>query len=129
MIIGIGTDIVQIPRIARLLKLYGQLFINKILSTCEIQQLTSVNKELYSHYLAKRFAAKEAIAKAFGHGIGYGLNLKDISILNDNLGKPFVKISSPLAPDTFNNLEVYISLSDDYPIAIAFALVSTKLSI
>ncbi|WP_341764659.1 holo-ACP synthase [Candidatus Tisiphia endosymbiont of Beris chalybata] len=126
MIVGIGTDIVQIPRIARLLKLYDQLFIKKILSSCEIQQLTSIDKELYSNYIAKRFAAKEAVSKAFGSGIGRGINFTDISVLNDELGKPFVKISSLTDSDPLNNFQIYISLADDYPVAIAFVLISTN---
>lgn len=120
MIIGVGTDIVQIPRIERLLNLYQQRFIKKILSQSEIQKLTSLNKELHSNFLAKRFAAKEAFSKAIGSGIGRGLSFKDISILNDDLGRPFVEISS----NKFNHLLIHLSISDDYPIAMAFVVIS-----
>lgn len=82
MLVGIGTDIVQIPRIEKILHLYPELFSKRILALKELRQL------------AKRFAAKEAVSKAFGVGIGQGINFKDIIILNDDLGKPLVNINS-----------------------------------
>ncbi len=124
MITGIGTDIVQIPRIERLLTLYGQHFINKILSKEEIQKLAGLNSKLYSNFLAKRFAAKEALGKAFGVGIGSSFTFQDIAVLNDIAGKPFVKISPANNPQKFQQFQINLSLSDDYPVAIAFVVVS-----
>ncbi|XVN43013.1 MAG: holo-ACP synthase [Candidatus Rickettsia vulgarisii] len=124
MIIGVGTDIVQIPRIERLLNLYQQRFIERILSQSEIQKLTSLNKELYGNFLAKRFAAKEAISKALGSGIGRDLSFKDISILNDELGKPFVEVSLDKSHERFKQLQVHLSISDDYPMAVAFVIIT-----
>lgn len=120
MIIGIGTDVVQIPRIERLLNLYQQRFIERILSPSEIQKLNISNKESFGNFLAKRFAAKEAFSKAIGSGIGRGLSFKDISVLNDDLGRPFIEISS----NKFNHLLIHLSISDDYPIAMAFVVIS-----
>lgn len=124
MIVGIGTDIVQIPRIERLLKLYGQHFINKILAQEEIQKLAFLHNKLYSNFLAKRFAAKEAVGKAFGIGIGDDFSFKDIAVLNDDLGKPFVKISPRGNPHKFQQFQIHLSISDDYPVAIAFVVIS-----
>lgn len=126
MIIGVGTDIVQIPRIERILKLYDQRFVNIILSKTEIQKLTSLSKDQYGCFLAKRFAAKEAVSKALGIGIGRGLRFKDISVLNDALGKPFVQICYPENPNKFGQVKIHLSISDDYPISVAFAVITSK---
>lgn len=133
MIIGIGTDIVQIPRIERILSLYGQRFIDRILSKKEIQKLTSLSKDRYGYFLAKRFAAKEAVSKALGVGIGRNLRFKDISVLNDDLGKPFVWICCPEKPNKFGQnlghnlgqIKIHLSISDDYPTSVAFAIVTS----
>ena len=122
MITGIGTDIVQIPRIERLLDLYGLDFIKKILSEREIQQLVKLNKDKHGCFVAKRFAAKEAVSKALGTGIGRDLKFTDISVMNDDLGKPFIQIFSTKNLDKFKQIKIHISISDDYPIAVAFAI-------
>ncbi|WP_341761360.1 holo-ACP synthase [Candidatus Tisiphia endosymbiont of Thecophora atra] len=126
MIIGVGTDIVQIPRIERILNLYGQRFINIILSKTEIQKLTSLSKDQHGCFLAKRFAAKEAVSKALGVGIGRGLRFKDISVLNDALGKPLAQICHPENPNKFGQIKIHLSISDDYPISVAFAVITSK---
>ncbi|MCC8399374.1 MAG: holo-ACP synthase [Rickettsia endosymbiont of Culicoides impunctatus] len=129
MIIGIGTDIVQIPRIERILNLYGQRFIDRILSKEEVQKLTSLSKDRYGCFLAKRFAAKEAVSKALGVGIGRNLRFKDISVLNDDLGKPFVWICHPENPNkfeqNFGQIKIHLSISDDYPTSVAFAVITS----
>ena len=125
MIIGIGTDIVQIPRIEKILKLYPKHFAKKILAEKELQKFALLDEENHAAFLAKRFAAKEAVSKAFGVGIGQGINLKDIAILNDELGKPIVEIDSSYTKKLpFFNIN--LSLSDDYPICIAFVVVEKK---
>ncbi|WP_425363387.1 holo-ACP synthase [Candidatus Tisiphia endosymbiont of Hybos culiciformis] len=125
MIIGIGTDIVQIPRIERVLNLYGQRFIDRILSKKEMQKLTSLSKDQYGCFLAKRFAAKEAVSKALGVGIGRNLRFKDISVLNDDLGKPFVSIDHPESLEKFRQIKIHLSISDDYPTSVAFAITTS----
>lgn len=115
MILGIGTDIVQIPRIERIFKQYGLQFVNKILNLGEQK---SNSHRISSSFLAKRFAAKEAVAKAFGQGIGKPLRFKDISIINNALGKPEVQVIGQK-----NNEVIELSLSDDYPVAIAFVVI------
>jgi holo-[acyl-carrier protein] synthase len=120
MIIGIGTDIVQIPRIEKLLTKFNNNFVERILFGTELDQynaLANINK---ASFIAKRFAAKEAIAKAFGTGIGFQLRFHDIIISNDSLGKPSANIISDIAIGK----NISISISDDYPIAIAFVVIS-----
>jgi holo-[acyl-carrier protein] synthase len=121
MIIGIGTDVVQIPRIERLLRLYEERFVRRLLSEVEIHKMSLLGKSQYSNFLAKRFAAKEAVSKALGTGIGPFLAFQDISILNDSLGKPFVSI----CPTKYQQLNIHLSISDDYPVSIAFAVITT----
>ena len=90
-IFGIGTDIVNIKRIDKILKKKNSNFKNRIFSRGEI--IYCDNKKNPSSYYAKRFAAKEAFTKALGTGISKGINLKNIEIFNDTLGKPKVKLS------------------------------------
>lgn len=125
MILGIGSDIVQIPRIERLEEKFGRKFLERILSEKEL--------EVFDHnhcraFVARRFAGKEAVAKALGLGIGRPLKFNDISITNDNLGKPQVQINWSSYQELISwgdkKLQFDITLSDDYPLAIAFAVVS-----
>jgi holo-[acyl-carrier protein] synthase len=123
MIKGIGTDIVQISRFEKLLSQFDpdkmQNFIKKILSPSEIEQYLQLKSEIYPQFIAKRFAAKEAVAKALGTGIGI-YAFKDIEIYNDDLGKPHVRINHPQAIDSE---KIHLSISDDYPAAIAFVVI------
>ena len=123
MIIGIGTDIVQIGRIEAILGKYGNFFKTRILNDRELEQLQLLPLNKHASFMTKRFAAKESISKALGVGIGEGLQFKDIAILNNELGQPYVQITS-IKWDNFKQYQINVSLSDDYPIAIAFAVIS-----
>lgn len=125
MLIGIGTDVVQIPRIEKILNLYPELFAKRILTPKELIRFVSLEKKSHAAFLAKRFAAKEAVSKAFSVGIGQGINLKDITILNDDLGKPIVEVNSNYTKKKFP-FNIHLSLSDDYPVCVAFAVVENK---
>lgn len=109
MIKGIGTDIVEISRIQ---KMDLEKFATKILTKSE----TINHQPLTSNYLAKRFAAKEAIAKAYGTGIGSALSFQDIEISNDENGKPLAKIKR-------QNLKIHLSIADEKTHAVAFAII------
>lgn len=122
-IIGIGTDIVQIPRIEKMLNRFGNKFLLKILHPKEYQKIKTIHPDLQSNYVARRFAAKEAISKAIGTGIALGLRFKDIAIINDDLGKPIVYFEEGLITK-IGIYQIDVSLSDDYPIAIAFVVIS-----
>lgn len=125
MIIGIGTDIVQIKRIEKIFAKYGDSFKARILSNSEIEKYDSLESHNHSRFLAKRFAAKEAISKAFGTGICGRLAFKDIIISNDEMGKPVAQIApDKLAHFGDKNLQIDLSIADDYPIAIAFSVIS-----
>ena len=112
---GIGVDIVQIPRIEKIFKEYGVVFAKKILGIHELKKFLMLANHHKSNFLAKRFAAKEAISKALGEGIGR-YSFRDIEILNLKNGKPIVNIKQN------SSAKIDISISDDYPTAIAFAI-------
>ncbi len=86
MIYGIGTDIVSLKRIIRLNKKFGQAFAGRILTPEELLEFPQAGKPV--NYLAKRFAAKEAFAKAVGTGIRGAVSFCNIGIGHDALGKP-----------------------------------------
>jgi len=120
MIHGIGTDIVHIQRIADNLSRYGDRFAQRILTDSEMQAYRHTGRP--AHFLAKRFAAKEALAKALGTGIRDGLSLRDISVENDVLGKPSL-VFSQRAQQKLTDRGVataHLSLADEQHYAIAF---------
>ena len=113
MIKGIGTDILSIKRFESIYLIRGQRFLDKVFNIDEIPNYKSDKKMVQT--LAGKFAAKEAVSKANGTGIGKELSFKDIKILNDKMGKPKVEISK-----IKNLIHVSISHSDEF--AIAFAI-------
>ena len=126
-IFGIGTDIVNIKRIKKILKNNGTRFKNKIFSESEINYCEK--KRDPGPFYAKRFAAKEAFSKALGTGIRKDINLKNIIIFNDAYGKPKIKLKG----STYNYLKkkikskkynIHLSLSDDAPWAQATVIIS-----
>jgi len=126
-IFGIGTDIVNIKRMSKTLKSKNNNFKKRIFSKNEI--IYCEKKRNSSSSYAKRFAAKEAVSKALGTGIRKGINFKDIEILNDNFGKPSIKLSGSTASFLKKKIKnkkysIYLSLSDDVPWAQATVIVS-----
>ena len=91
MIIGIGNDIIDIRRIDNVMNKYGLKFKNRCFTDIEINRSDSVLNSINSY--AKRYAAKEACAKALGTGLARGIKWKDISVENDPYGKPLIKLS------------------------------------
>lgn len=121
-IIGIGTDIVSVPRIKKLLDLNRERFLDRILSAEEKKHLP--NDALLTHYVAKRFAAKEAFAKALATGIADGLSFSQISILNHDNGQPYV-VCTGQAKALLGLKKItttHISLSDEADYAVAFVI-------
>ena len=127
IIFGIGTDIVNIKRMEKLLSKQGDIFKKRVFSKKEI--LYCEKKVNSSSYYAKRFAAKEAFSKALGTGIRKGINLKDIEIFNDKGGKPNIKLKG-FVNDLLKKkikrkkYDIYLSLSDDQPWAQATVIIS-----
>lgn len=121
MIIGVGTDLCDSRRIARSVERFGKRFLNRVYTPAE--QAAAKGDPLK---LAKRFAAKEAVSKALGTGVR-GFNLEDIEILNDDLGAPKVFLRKGalkiLAERAGEGAKVHVSLSDEAPYALAFAVI------
>lgn len=125
MIFGIGTDIVRSQRMADNLDQHGERFASRILTDVEMAAFRDSARQ--PQFLAKRFAAKEAAAKALGTGFRDGLSLRDIGVSNDALGKP-VLVFSERAQQTLKNQGVgasHLSLSDESEYAIAYVVLET----
>ena len=130
MIIGIGTDILNLERIKKILDKYDQKFINRIYGKNEIQ--ISKNKlNNYINYFGKRFSVKEATWKALSPTRGEGLYFREIEILNDINGKPYLffsgktkKFIEKKEKKLNAKLKFDISLSDETPFVIAFVVIS-----
>ena len=119
-IFGIGTDIVSVDRIKKSLK--NKKFIGRIFNEKEIFKCKKNNNSVNCY--AKRFAAKEAFSKAFGTGISGDVRFKEIRILRNENGKPYMHAGKVLKKH-MNNLgirEAHVSLSDEDNYVIAYAL-------
>ncbi len=123
-IIGIGVDIVKNNRISSSIK--NKKFLNRIFDKSEI--LNSKKEKKKINYFSKRFAAKEALAKALGTGFRNGLNFKDIQITNNKLGKPSYLINSKIKElikreKKVKNFNLFLSISDEKEYSIAFTII------
>ena len=122
-IIGVGVDLVENSRIKKLIK--KDQFLKRVFTKREINQ--SRNVKNIDSFFAKKFAAKEAFSKAIGTGFRNNLNLKDISIINDRLGKPSFMITDKLKKILkkkfkINSSNFFLSISDEKKYSIAFVI-------
>jgi holo-[acyl-carrier protein] synthase len=120
MIFGIGTDIVRVSRIQKSLDRYGERFARRILAR---QELDDFQRTLHpARFLARRFAAKEAVVKAYGTGFTQGMTFQDIVVSHDTAGKPLLLLSGR-ALELQREMgigEQFISISDEQEYAVAF---------
>ncbi len=132
MILGIGNDIVDISRIENLLARFGQRFKNRCFTPEEIARAESRNEpgDVAATY-AKRFAAKEACAKALGTGISEGVAFRDIAVINYPEGKPEIRLGGQalqrlktITPPG-HEAAIHLSLSDEPPLAQAFVVIES----
>jgi holo-[acyl-carrier protein] synthase len=135
MIIGIGTDITAIARIEKVLAEHGGRFVARCYSAEERARVESAAagdaKRLAAGY-AKRWAAKEACAKALGLGIRDNVFLKDIAVINDSMGAPQLALSggakerlTQITPRGMTPF-IHISLSDEAETALAFVVIDAQ---
>lgn len=121
MIYGIGTDIVAVARMTELHARHGERSLHKLLAADEIPFCRKAANP--ARYLAKRFAAKEALAKALGTGLRAPVLLAAMAVLNDELGKPHFRFSGELAAYIeARRLRVHLSISDERDTAVAFVV-------
>ena len=125
MIYGVGTDIVNIERVKKILSKNRDGFVKRVLS--EHEQALFANKADSAAYFAKRFAAKEAFAKALGTGIGREISFQDLTIRNNENGKPHFIPSEKLRLYLVekNIKKAHLSISDESQNAIAFVVLET----
>ena len=127
MILGIGTDLVNIKRIRKVLNRFGDRFEKRVFSELEIER--SRRKFDPSSSYAKRWAAKEACSKALGIGLRMGISWKDMHVVNLKSGKPELIIEGKakyflekMTPRGFST-KISVSLTDDYPWAKAIVII------
>ncbi len=127
MIYGIGTDILQINRIDTALQRHGLRFAEKILGDEELEKFHRRDAQLHARavrFLATRFAAKEAFAKAIGLGIRMPMTWRAMQTLNASSGKPIVHTSGLLAQFMLDNgLNAHVSITDEADYAVAFVMI------
>ena len=125
MIIGIGVDIIDNRRIKKTLIKFGDKFKKRCFSSIEIKKSESRSNEINT--FSKRYAAKEACSKALGTGLARGIFWKDIEVLNNNYGKPYIKLYNNalkrLNKISESNCRVEVSLSDEKNYSIASVII------
>jgi holo-[acyl-carrier protein] synthase len=130
MIIGIGSDMVDIRRIEQTIERYGDRFLDRIFT--ETERLKSDRRAARAASYAKRFAAKEACAKALGTGLRAGVFWRDMGVVNLPSGQPTIKLTGGAAlrlqrmtPEG-HEAKIHITITDDFPLAHAFVMISAE---
>ena len=127
MIVGLGSDLIDIRRIERSLERHGERFIQRIFTDVERQR--SERRAGRAASYAKRFAAKEACAKALGSGISEGVFWRDMGVINLPSGKPTMALTGGAAERLQKLLPaghkavVHLTITDDFPLAQAFVII------
>jgi holo-[acyl-carrier protein] synthase len=128
VIIGLGNDLIDIRRIEKTLERYGERFIARIFT--DIERRKSEGRATRAASYAKRFAAKEACAKALGTGLSRGVYWRDMGVVNLPSGRPTLRLTGGAArqlqaitPEGFE-ARIDLSLTDDFPLAAAIVIIS-----
>jgi len=125
MIFGIGTDIVEVERIAASISQFGDEFAKRILATSEMERYLASN--IQARFLAKRFAAKEAFSKALGTGLRGPASFQNIAVAHDELGKPLLVLAPELQAfmQSKQIRHAHLTISDERNLAAAFVVLET----
>ncbi|PSJ61285.1 holo-ACP synthase [Pseudaminobacter soli (ex Li et al. 2025)] len=127
MIIGIGSDLIDIRRIEKSLERYGERFKARVFT--EIEQAKSERRKERAASYAKRFAAKEACSKALGTGMSHGVFWRDMGVVNLPGGKPTMNLTGGAAVRLAEMLPqghrpvIHLTITDDFPLAQAFVII------
>ncbi|MCO6186605.1 holo-ACP synthase [Rhizobium sp. L1K21] len=127
MIIGLGSDLIDIRRVEKSLERFGERFTNRCFT--EIERAKSDRRKERAASYAKRFAAKEACAKALGTGIARGVFWKDMGVVNLPGGKPTMALTGGAAKrleemvPAGHSAVVHLTITDDFPLAQAFVII------
>ena len=131
MIIGIGSDLIDITRVAKVIERHGERFLDRIFTDAERARAArrAKNEKMVVATYAKRFAAKEACAKALGTGIRHGVFWRDIGVVNLQSGQPTLALQGgalarlqALTPPGHTPF-IHLSLTDEHPYAQAFVII------
>lgn len=127
MIIGLGSDLIDIRRIEKTLARFGDRFVQRVFT--ETEQKKSDRRAQRAASYAKRFAAKEACSKALGTGFSRGVFMRDIGVVNLPSGAPTMALTggaaarlAALVPAGHRGV-IHVTLTDDYPLAQAFVVI------
>ncbi|HWK65594.1 MAG TPA: holo-ACP synthase [Rhizobiaceae bacterium] len=127
MILGIGSDLIDTRRIEKTLERHGERFIARIYT--EVERARSERRQQRAASYAKRFAAKEACAKALGTGMAQGVFWRDMGVVNLPDGKPTMHLTNGAAARLEQMLPagtrpvIHVTITDDYPLAQAFVII------
>jgi holo-[acyl-carrier protein] synthase len=130
MIVGIGSDLIDIRRIERSLERFGQRFIDRVFTPVE-RARSERRKERAASY-AKRFAAKEACAKALGTGLARGVFWRDMGVVNLPGGRPTMHLTGGAAArlaaltPAGHRAFIHVTITDDFPLAQAFVIIEAR---
>jgi holo-[acyl-carrier protein] synthase len=132
MIIGIGSDLVDIRRVAKVIERHGDRFLDRVFTDAErarAERRAKSEKMVVATY-AKRFAAKEACSKALGTGIRHGVWWRDMGVVNMPGGRPTMQLTGgalarleSMIPQGYQ-AQIDLSITDDWPLAQAFVIIS-----
>ncbi len=130
MIIGLGNDLIDIRRVEKTLERHAERFTARIFT--EIEQAKSDRRLNRAASYAKRFAAKEACAKALGTGIAQGVFWRDMGVVNLPGGKPTMKLTggaakklAELLPEN-HEADIHLTITDDFPLAQAIVIIYAR---
>jgi len=130
MILGIGTDLANIDRVAGTLERFGDRFRNRVFT--DVEQAKAARRRDEAGTYAKRWAAKEACSKALGTGLAMGISWKDMSVTNLRTGQPVMQVTGwaaerlkDMTPDGYDAI-IHVTLTDDHPWAQAFVVIEAR---
>lgn len=130
MILGIGNDLIDIRRVEKTLERHGDRFTNRLFTT--IEQAKSDKRRNRAASYAKRFAAKEACAKALGTGLSKGVFWKDMGVVNMLSGAPTMALTggaakrlAEITPDGMG-ASIHLTITDDFPMAQAIVIIEAQ---
>ena len=126
MIVGIGTDIISIDRMAKNIERNGDAFAQRVLVDAEYEQYQSTKKK--ASFLAKRFAVKEAAVKALGTGFAEGITWKHVATTHDELGKPLLVFSgaAQARAEAMGVTGLHLSISDEAHYAVVYVVLDAS---
>ena len=128
MIIGLGSDLIDIRRMEKTLERFGQRFIDRVFT--DVEQMKSERRAERVASYAKRFAAKEACAKALGTGLKHGVFWRDMGVVNLPTGQPTMKLTGGAAKrldeitPKGTEAQIALTITDEYPVAQAVVIIS-----